>query len=107
MESLFILIPIALVFVAIAIRIFFWAVKSGQFDDLDTEAKRILFDDEPTLRPTQEVARRERCAQKGPQKAADSNLKLEPTADSSNPKATVEMGNTVADTPSAKFPQKS
>ena len=44
MESLFILIPIALVFVAIAIAVFFWAVKSGQYEDLDTEARRILFD---------------------------------------------------------------
>lgn len=47
MESLFILIPIALVFVVIAVKAFFWSVKSGQFDDLDTEAKRILFDSEP------------------------------------------------------------
>ncbi|MFL0800503.1 MAG: cbb3-type cytochrome oxidase assembly protein CcoS [Agarilytica sp.] len=45
MNSLFILIPIALVLVAIAVRVFIWAVKSGQFEDLDTEGKRILFDD--------------------------------------------------------------
>ncbi|TQV84746.1 cbb3-type cytochrome oxidase assembly protein CcoS [Exilibacterium tricleocarpae] len=45
MESLYLLIPIALVFVAIAIKVLFWAVKSGQYDDLDTEAHRILFDD--------------------------------------------------------------
>ncbi len=44
MNSLFILIPIALVLVALAVRIFIWAVKSGQFEDLDTEGKRILFD---------------------------------------------------------------
>lgn len=46
MESLFILIPIALVLVYIAIRVFMWAVKSGQFEDLDTEGKRILFDND-------------------------------------------------------------
>lgn len=51
MESLFILIPIAIVFVIIAITIFFWAVKSGQYDDLDTEARRILFDDQPSKKP--------------------------------------------------------
>lgn len=45
MDSLYLLIPIALVFVFIAILVFFWAVKSGQFEDLDTEAKRILFDE--------------------------------------------------------------
>ena len=49
MESLYLLIPIAIVFVAVSIDVFFWAVKSGQFDDLDTEAKRILFDDRDTV----------------------------------------------------------
>jgi len=44
--SLIILIPIALVLVALAIKLFFWAVNSGQYDDLDTEASRILFDDD-------------------------------------------------------------
>lgn len=46
MNSLFLLIPIAVVLVAVAIRLLFWAVKSGQYDDLDTEGRRILFDDE-------------------------------------------------------------
>lgn len=46
MDSLFILIPIALVFVAIAVKIFMWAVRSGQYDDLNTEGKRILFDED-------------------------------------------------------------
>lgn len=47
MESLFILIPIALVIIIIAVVVFFWAVKSGQFEDLDAEGKRILFDETP------------------------------------------------------------
>lgn len=47
METLYLLIPIALVFITVAVKLFFWAVKSGQYDDLDTEAKRILFDDAP------------------------------------------------------------
>ncbi len=46
MESLYFLIPIALVFVVIAIKILFWAIKSGQYDNLESEAHRILFDDE-------------------------------------------------------------
>jgi len=45
-ESLFLLVPIALIFVAIALKVFFWAIKSGQYDNLDTEAHRILFDDD-------------------------------------------------------------
>jgi cbb3-type cytochrome oxidase maturation protein len=46
MESLLFLIPVALIIVVIAIRTLFWAVKSGQYDDLDTEGQRILFDNE-------------------------------------------------------------
>jgi len=56
MESLFILVPIACVFVVIAVLIFFWSVKSGQFEDFDTEAKRILFDDEAQTRSAKEEA---------------------------------------------------
>lgn len=47
MESLYILIPLAILIVAIAVGVFAWAVKSGQFEDLDTEGKRILFEEKP------------------------------------------------------------
>jgi len=46
-ESLFVLVPLALIFIVVAIKVFSWAVHSGQYDDLDTEAHRILFDDSP------------------------------------------------------------
>ncbi len=49
LDSLFFLIPIALIFVVIATKVFFWAVNNGQYDDLSTEAQRILFDDEPQV----------------------------------------------------------
>ena len=45
MESLILLIPIALILIAIAIKIFFWAVDDGQFDDLEGPAHSILFDE--------------------------------------------------------------
>jgi cbb3-type cytochrome oxidase maturation protein len=51
-ESLFFLVPIGLVFVALALRLLFWAINSGQYDNLDTEAHRILFDDDDPARPT-------------------------------------------------------
>ena len=44
MESLLILIPLALILIAVAIKIFFWAVDDGQFDDLEGPAHSILFD---------------------------------------------------------------
>lgn len=46
MSSLYLLIPLSLIFLAIAVAIFFWAVKSGQYDDLDSEAERMLFEDD-------------------------------------------------------------
>jgi cbb3-type cytochrome oxidase maturation protein len=46
-DSLYLLIPIALVFCAITIWLLLWAIGSGQYDDLDKEAWRILSDDEP------------------------------------------------------------
>ncbi|MDM3871641.1 cbb3-type cytochrome oxidase assembly protein CcoS [Porticoccus sp. W117] len=47
MASLYLLIPITILLLLIAVGVYFWAVKSGQYDDLDGEAERILFDDEP------------------------------------------------------------
>ncbi len=46
MPSLYILIPIAMLFCAIAILILFWALDNNQYEDLEKEAHRILFDDE-------------------------------------------------------------
>ena len=46
MDSLYILIPIAVVFCAIAIKLLLWAIDNGQYDDLDKESWRILMDDE-------------------------------------------------------------
>ena len=52
MDSLYLLIPIALVFCVVAIRLLLWAIDSGQYDDLDKEAWRILADeDEPPPPP--------------------------------------------------------
>ncbi|MGI2027506.1 MULTISPECIES: cbb3-type cytochrome oxidase assembly protein CcoS [unclassified Endozoicomonas] len=45
MESLIILIPLALILIAVAIKLFFWAVDDGQFDDLEGPAHSILFDE--------------------------------------------------------------
>ena len=48
MEILYLLIPLSLVIVAGIAYIFLWAVKNGQFDDMEGPAHRILLDDEPT-----------------------------------------------------------
>lgn len=46
MEVLYILIPTALLLVGVIVVVFFWAVKSGQFDDLEGPAWEILMDDD-------------------------------------------------------------
>ncbi len=46
MDSLYLLIPIALLFCVVAIKLLLWAISSGQYDDLDKEAWRILAEDE-------------------------------------------------------------
>jgi len=45
MASLYLLIPIAIVFVCIAVGVFLWAVKTEQFDDLERQGYDILFDE--------------------------------------------------------------
>ena len=47
MDVLVYLIPIALFLGAVGLGAFLWALRSGQFDDLDGAAERILYDDDP------------------------------------------------------------
>ena len=51
METIFVLMPLALLIAAIAVGFFIWAARSGQFDDLETPAVRILFDDDEPRPP--------------------------------------------------------
>lgn len=46
MTALYVMIPVAVIVVGLAIWLFFWAVDSGQYDDMDSPAHSILFDDE-------------------------------------------------------------
>jgi cbb3-type cytochrome oxidase maturation protein len=47
MEIIYVLIPLSVILMVLAIGFFFWAIKNDQFDDLDTPALDILDDDEP------------------------------------------------------------
>jgi cbb3-type cytochrome oxidase maturation protein len=42
---LYVVVPVALLVALAAVLAFAWAVRSGQFDDVDTPALRILSDD--------------------------------------------------------------
>ena len=64
MTILYLLIPLSLILLGLAVWAFFWAVKNDQFDDLEGPAHRILFDeDENDLSPEQRQ-QRQRAKQK-------------------------------------------
>lgn len=46
MEIIYVLIPLSILLLGVAVAIFLWAVNNGQFEDLDSPAWRILHDDE-------------------------------------------------------------
>jgi cbb3-type cytochrome oxidase maturation protein len=51
MSILYIVVPLAVGIVAVAVAAFVWATSRGQFDDLETPSLRVLHDDEPRVRP--------------------------------------------------------
>jgi cbb3-type cytochrome oxidase maturation protein len=57
MSSLYLLIPLALVLLALSVWAFFWAVRRGQFDDLESPALQILLDDDRAPPPDSEERR--------------------------------------------------
>jgi cbb3-type cytochrome oxidase maturation protein len=46
MNIIYVLIPLSVILMVLAIAFFFWAVRNDQFDDLDTPALDILDDDD-------------------------------------------------------------
>ncbi len=51
MEILYLLIPMAVIVMVIAVVAFTWTVKSGQYDDMEGPAHRILMDDDDPMIP--------------------------------------------------------
>lgn len=46
MDILYLLIPMSILLVLVIVGAFLWAIRSGQFDDLEGPAHRILLDDD-------------------------------------------------------------
>jgi len=46
MEIIYLLIPLSIILVGLIIWIFIWAIRAGQFDDLEGPAHQILMDDD-------------------------------------------------------------
>ncbi|OUR74364.1 cytochrome oxidase maturation protein, cbb3-type [Methylophaga sp. 41_12_T18] len=49
MEVIYGLLPGMLLLGIVGVGVFFWAVRSGQYDDMDGAANRILMDEEPAV----------------------------------------------------------
>ena len=47
MPSLYLIIPVVLLFTLLAFGIFYWAVKNKQYEDVERHGSDILFDDPP------------------------------------------------------------
>ena len=54
MNILAILIPIALLLGGLGLAAFIWSIRTGQYDDLDGAARRILIDDDPADPPEEQ-----------------------------------------------------
>ena len=59
MSILFLLIPLGMIFLGAAIWAFLWAVRSGQFDDMEGPAHRILMDDDDPRIPGRSTTTKE------------------------------------------------
>ena len=46
MDILYLLVPISLLFVFVIAAVFWWSLKSGQYEDLEGPGHRILMDDD-------------------------------------------------------------
>lgn len=60
MSILYLLIPLAMLFALVVGLVLFWAIRSGQYDDLEGPAHRILMDDDDPRIPTGEEDERDR-----------------------------------------------
>lgn len=79
MNIVLILIPITLLLVTAGILLFNWAVKNGQYDDLEGPAHRILYDDDRDMIPDDAKQPRD-VARTDTGQAADQDERNEPKA---------------------------
>ena len=59
MDILFLLIPIAIGFLIISLAVFFWAIRDGQYDDMESQGLKVIIDDKQQTqaekRPSQPI----------------------------------------------------
>ncbi len=52
MDTIYGLVPAMILLALVSVAVFFWAARSGQYDDMEGPAHRILDDDDPLLPET-------------------------------------------------------
>ncbi|HDZ48722.1 hypothetical protein LCGC14_0313830 [marine sediment metagenome] len=62
MTILYLLIPLSLILLGLAVWAFFWAVKNDQFDDLEGPAHHILFDEDENDLSAEQRRQRQQAA---------------------------------------------
>ncbi len=66
MDVIYGLIPGMIIMGLLAVGVLFWAAKSGQFEDLEGEASRILMDDDVQVKPKKPKGEAEQKAEEKP-----------------------------------------
>lgn len=57
MSIIYVLIPLALLLVGLAVWALMWAIRSGQFDDLESQGWNVVLDDDEKPPPEPEPER--------------------------------------------------
>jgi cbb3-type cytochrome oxidase maturation protein len=73
MSILYLLIPLSLILLGLAVWAFFWAVKHDQFEDLEGPAHRILFDEDENDLSAEERRQRREGRDEAPGNASHKN----------------------------------
>jgi len=55
MNMLYVLIPLALLLLGVAVWAFFWAIRAGQFDDLDSQGWSVVLDEDRKVPDSQDT----------------------------------------------------
>ncbi|PJZ52562.1 cbb3-type cytochrome oxidase assembly protein CcoS [Leptospira adleri] len=58
MNALYLTIPLAMLIALGALVVFFWSLKSGQYEDIEGPKYRMLFDDEDEKKPVSKTGER-------------------------------------------------
>lgn len=83
MQIVMFLVPVMLILVALGIVLFSWAVKNGQYDDLEGPAHRILYDDDKDMIPDDARTDKPAAEKQTPEQVSEASKAANPDEDNS------------------------